>query len=115
MSLKAAKLRHIVSIEDRIEFVDSAGDRVSAWVPVFPRVYAAIEPLSVKELMAVGADQSEVVARITVRYRPGITHRMRIAHGADVYHIEGAQRDPASGLEWLTLSVSKGLRDEQPL
>lgn len=115
MSLRAGKLRHVVQVQEKTTVVDSNGDRVEVWAVVFPRVYASIEPLSAKELMAVGAEQSEVVARIQVRYRPGFNHGQRIVHRGEIYHIQGVQRDNESGEEWLTLPVSQGLRDADPI
>lgn len=115
MSLDPSRLRHIVRFEEKRVVVDEDGERTESWVVVFPRVYAAVEPLSVRDLMAAGAEQSEVSARIVVRWRPGFHHGMRIVHGEEVYHIKGLQRDPESGLEWLTIPVSLGLRDSDPI
>lgn len=115
MSLEAGKLRHVVSIERNVPIIDSSGEKIENWNPVHPRVYAAIEPLSARELFASGAEQSEVVARITIRFRPGINHAMRIVHKDQVYNIEGLQPDPISGVEWLTIPVSLGLRHAPPI
>lgn len=115
MSLKAGKLRHVVSIEENDPIVDSSGEKIENWVAVFPRVYASIEPLSARELFAAGAEQSEVVARITIRFRTGLNHAMRIVHRGQCYNIQGLQPDNESGLEWLTIPVSMGLRHEPPI
>lgn len=115
MSLDPSRLRHVVRFEEKRVVVDEDLERSEEWVTVFPRVYASIEPLSVRDLMAAGAEQSQVSARITIRYRPGINHGMRIIHGEEVYNILGLQRDPESGMEWLTIPVSQGVRGAEPL
>lgn len=110
MSLSAGKLRHVVSIEKQIEIIDSFGERTHVWVPEFPRVYASIEPLSARELIAAQAEYAGVNARITIRFREGIDHAMRIVHKSTIYNIEGLIPDNISGIEWLTIPVSTGLR-----
>lgn len=73
-------------------------------------VYASIEPLSTRDFIAASAVQSEVTARIVIRYRPGITTDMRILHRDKVYAIEGVLTDKVSGLDYLTLPVSEGVK-----
>lgn len=78
----------------------------------FKTVWASIEPLSARDLIAAQAGQSKVSARIVIRYLSGLTPDMRISHGSDIYNIEGILSDKDSGLEYVTLPVSKGLRQE---
>lgn len=115
MSLKAGKLRHVVAFQEKRTVVTPTGERQEVWETVWPSVYAAVEPLSARDLFSAGAEQAEVVGRLTIRYRPGVHHGMRVLHRGQVYHIEGVQPDPISGIEWLTLPVSLGLRDAPPL
>jgi SPP1 family predicted phage head-tail adaptor len=112
MSLSAGKLKHVVSIQERQEVVDQDGEREHSWVTVFPRLYADVQPLSVRELVASQAETSKLSARVTVRFRTGINSGQRLLFRGQVYNIEGAQPDPESGLEWLTLAVSTGTRDQ---
>lgn len=115
MSLSAGKLRHVIRIERNIPAVDSAGGRIDSWVAVARKIYASIEPLSARELIASRAEQSEVTARITIRARGGIEQGMRAIHatkyGDVIYHIQGVVYDPESGQEWITLPVSTGIRE----
>lgn len=109
--MDAGKLRHWVVIQQPTSEQDSTGAVVDDWVTV-AETWAAIEPLSAREFVASAAEQSKVVARITIRYRPGIRANMRIFHQAhnEYYNIEGVLRDKASGLEYITLPVSEGVR-----
>lgn len=104
-------LRHRIEIQEPVEVQDSdTGDVTFEWDTIEggKSVPASIEPLSAREFLAASATQSKVVARITIRYRAGITAKMRCLHGSRIYNIEGVLADPDSGLEWLTLPVSEG-------
>lgn len=125
MSIQAGRLRHRVLIEQYVLAVDSNGETVQdpntgatsgAWQEV-ATVWAAIEPLSAKEFIASQAVQSEVVARIVIRYRPGMDPAMRLVHmlsggarGA-VYNPAGFLQDKDSGMEYITIPVSAGVND----
>ncbi|RXD80649.1 head-tail adaptor protein, partial [Xanthomonas perforans] len=78
MSLAAGKLRHRIRIQRQVTARDEDGVQVVTWQPVHAgTLAAAIEPLSAREFIAAGAGQSEVSARITIRYRAGILASMR--------------------------------------
>lgn len=111
MSIEAGKLRHRVVIQAHGENQDPVtGEVVSGWADV-ARVWANVEPLSAREYIASSAGQSEVTARITIRYRAGITTTMRILHRDRIYNIVGVLADKDSGLEYLTLPCSEGVNN----
>lgn len=109
--IDAGKLRHRVTIEYPVIAQDSSGATVVDEWALFGKYWAAIEPLSAKELIAAQATQSKVIARITIRYVPGLYAAMRILHGMKTYNIEGVLPDLDSGLEYITLPVSEGVRN----
>lgn len=109
--LRAGDLRHLVQIQEPITFRDTIGDVIHVWSDVGSPVYASIQYLSARELIAAQAVQSEVIARITIRYQPGLKTTMRVVHGNDIYNIHGILRDQDSGIEYLTIPVSQGLDD----
>lgn len=84
--MKAGNLDQRIVIERLVKGVDPIGQPINAWEPVFS-VWAAVEPLQGREYIAAQAVQSEVEARIRLRYRPGVTSAMRVIHGADTYSI----------------------------
>jgi len=112
MSLSAGKLKHVLTIQARQEIVDQDGEREHAWVNVFPRVRANFEPLSVRELIAGQVEQSKLTGRVTIRHRQGVNSGQRILFRGLIYNIEGVQPDNESGLEWMTLTVSTGVREQ---
>lgn len=112
MSLSAGKLRHRVTIQEPVNVQDSTdGSMVKTWRDV-ATVWAAIEPLSAREFIAAMKEDSKVSARITIRYIPTINHEMRLYHAAKsvYYDIHGILSDKDSGLEYITIPVSEGVK-----
>ncbi len=112
--LNSGSLRHRIEIQEPVEVQDSdTGDVTFEWDTVdgCDSVPAEIAPLSAREFIASAATQSKVVARIVIRYRAGITAKMRALHRGRVYNIEGVLADADSGLEYLTLPVSEGVNN----
>lgn len=113
--LNPARLRHRVKIQKPVETQDSTTGAMNvSWQDV-ATVWSAIEALSVKELIAAQAEDSKLSARITIRYRNDIDHTCRLLHEAKnmIYNIEGILADKDSGLEYLTLPCSEGIRYTQ--
>lgn len=112
--MEAGKLRHRVEIQHKITPRDPVtGDFLDpAWVE-FAKVWAAVEDLSARDMIAAKAGQSQVTGRMVIRYRAGVLPTMRVIHRGETYSIEGPPlADKKSGLEYLTLLVSKGVKDE---
>ncbi|WP_028698202.1 MULTISPECIES: phage head closure protein [Pseudomonas putida group] len=112
--MQAGKLRHRIDIEEftQVRDPDTGEFAEPAWVAKWPKCPARVEPLSARDLVAAKAAQSEATARMVIRYRPGVLPTMRIIYRGQVYSIEGPPlEDPNSGLEYLTLLVSKGVKD----
>lgn len=113
--LNPAKLRHRVIIQRPVETQDSQTGAINvSWQDV-STVWASIEPLSVKEIIAAQAEDSKMSGRITIRYRSDIDHSYRLYHAAKnmIYNVEGILADKESGLEYLTIPVSEGVRYTQ--
>jgi SPP1 family predicted phage head-tail adaptor len=109
MALDPGELRHRITIQRPIEQQDPVtGELTTNWVAVATNIAAAIKPSSVREFVAAQAMQSQVTARIVIRYRAGLTAQMRILHGARVFNPQGWLSDEDSGLEYLTAPCSEG-------
>lgn len=111
MSLEAGKLRHRVQIEARsIQRGQDTGSVTYVWNKIANGdEWASIEDFSTREFVAAAAVQSKATSRIVMRFRPDITAAMRIVHNGTVYSIEGQPlRDKESGMEYMTLPVSRG-------
>lgn len=122
MSIEAGRLRHRVRIEQLQNLLDSHGDDYqdpvtgetrTEWAEV-DTVWAAIEPLSAREFIAAQTTQSQIVARIVIRYRDGLDAAMRLVHVRTgrpdvVYNPAAFLPDIDSGLEYLTAPCSTGV------
>lgn len=106
--MRAGSLRHRITIQQYTEQNGPFGGE-GEWSDYRNNVAAEVSFLSAKELVASGAEMSEVSARIKVRYDKNINAKMRIKFRDEIYDIEGVTPDNESGLQWMTVFVSKGL------
>lgn len=116
LTFNAGRLRHRVDIQQRAEVQDQlTGEVTWAWIAFALKVAAEVSPASAKEFIQSGAMQSEIIAKIIIRWRQGVVAKMRAVHTvkgvATYYNIEGVLNDPQSGLEWMTLPCSQGVND----
>lgn len=118
MSL-ANTLNKRILIQAPGEVQDDAGQLIPGWADVFTdgdrKIYAALNPLSVRELIAAEAGQSEVSHKITVRYRdqfanPQAVAKMRAVYGERVFNITGAINRNEGG-RWVDLLCAEGLNE----
>nr|WP_026001492.1 phage head closure protein [Pseudomonas donghuensis] len=111
--MQAGKLRHRIEIQHKVEQRDPVtGEFGEPTWELFAKVWAQVSPLSMRDLIAAKAQQSEATGRIVIRYRAGVLPTMRIVYRGEVYSIEGIPlEDPNSGREYLTIAVSKGVKD----
>lgn len=109
--MKAGKLRHPIVIESPERSQDPvSGEITETWVPIKAGpIWAKWEWLSVRDFMAAQANQSQIVARVTIRYRDGLNPLMRVIYRDKTYNIEGLLPDAESGLEYLTIPVSEDI------
>ena len=83
---RAGALDQRVTLEQRVEGQDEAGQPFEDWLPVFD-AWAAVEPLRGKEVIRADAVASITDVLVKLRYRPGVLASMRIKHGSDTYSI----------------------------
>src|SRR5262245_32357387 len=110
--LAAGRLRHVVSLQQLVTTLDDAGAVSETWQEV-AKVFAAIEPLSVREFIAAASLQSKASVRITIRHRDDIRADWRIVNARNgiVYNPQGVLTDVDSNREYLTLPCSQGVND----
>ncbi len=110
----AGKLRHRINIECPVEVQDEDTGAVTVvWECFAESVAAEIAPLSVREFIAASSTQSEIVARIKIRFRDDLNAKMRIINKRtnEIYNPAGFLRDSKSGVEYLTIPVTQGVND----
>lgn len=112
--INSGKLRHRIVLQKPVKTQNQqSGAYITTWQDV-GNLWCSIEPISAREFIASQVEDSKVNTRITIRYTKNINHSYRIYHPAkDVYYnIHGILADQNSGLEYITLPCSEGLRDE---
>lgn len=106
------KYRHRVTIEQRSVTKDpDDGSPVIAWVTFIADVPAEVLTGPGRELVAANAAQAETVARINLRWFPGLTSQMRVLWDGNVFGIAGPpETDSTSRREW-RLRCTAGVND----
>lgn len=108
MSLAAGRLRHRVRIMEPVETRDPDNGAVITTPQLVAEVWAAIEPLSVREFIQSASVQSAIAGRVVIRARPGLKSNMWLEHNGQVMNPAGWLPDKDSGLEYLTAPYSLG-------
>ena len=108
IQLDAGRLKHRVTIEAPKRTQDPiTGALTTTWAPEATDVFAANEPLSVRDFIAAQSVKSRVNVRLVIRYRPGMNTTLRLV-GADgtIYTPAGFLYDMDTGREYLTIPAS---------
>ncbi|MDE2363127.1 MAG: phage head closure protein [Hyphomicrobiales bacterium] len=91
MSLRidTAGLRSRVTLQTPVDTADDSGALVRAWTPVAD-VWAKIEPQRGDETFVAGEQESVLVHRVTVRWRPDLASPMRFVLGSRALYVRAA-------------------------
>lgn len=100
--------RHRISIQNRVVTENSLGEIAPDWQDVVVGASALVEDLNGRDLVAAQDVHALVNTRIRMRYRSGITARMRVIFRGQIYNIESVIRNDAVNVE-LMLLCSAGL------
>lgn len=103
--MRAGLLRHRITIEALSSTQNEYGEEVSTWA-TFVTAWAAKEDLTGGELFGAQQVSAEVGTRFTLRYRNGITPKMRVLNSGDAYNIE-AVLDQDGKRRWLHLLCTR--------
>ena len=111
-AVASGRLRHKVEVQAKTTAQNPVtGALVPTWTTI-ASPWADIAPLSGREFIAASAEQSEVRAKIVMRYR-NINAAMRVVHRGMYYNIHAVLPDADSGREHVTIMVGEGVRLEQ--
>lgn len=76
--MEIGELRHKVTIERPVTLTDELGGTSEQFEPFLENIWASVEPLSPSEFFAGAQVASESTVRVRIRFRPGITSKMRV-------------------------------------
>ena len=86
----------IIDRRNKIDFLqwltgqDEYGDPLNAWGPFVSGIWSSKDPLLGNEYFASLTAGTKVQVKFNTRYIPGITDKMRIQHGTEIYEILSA-------------------------
>lgn len=117
MSALAPRLRHRITFQRQVNERDSEGLLQTSWEDVelesgarLVGIPAEVLTGAGREFNASGAVQSELAARITVRWFPGLSSAWRILHDGRVYNIATFEADATGRREW-RIRCAAGVND----
>ena len=105
------RLRHRLTLQTVAYTQDATtGEQIASWTNWLADEPAEVVPLSGKEFIAAGANQAQVDARMTIRWRSGVEPTMRVVFDGQNYELTAILPDPTNR-RWLTLMVARGVND----
>ena len=111
MGQNAGELRHRITIQHYVAGGrDEDGFEIEGSWQEYQKLWAKVTPLSAKDLISAQADQSEVVARMKIRYREDINTTMQVIWKGRVFSIQSqALDDNETGNIYCTFLLGQGL------
>jgi SPP1 family predicted phage head-tail adaptor len=112
--MRSGDLRHRISIQKRTTAQDTYGAQQATWTDVL-QVWAHVQPLSGRELIAAQAVQSETTHSIVIRYnsllwKPSQAAAMRVLYAGRVFNITASINEDERN-RMLTLAATEGLNN----
>jgi len=106
------KYRHRVRIDHKVKARDPAdGSVITVWAPFMVDVPAEVLTGAGREFRAANAQQAEIVARVNMRWFPGLTAQMRVVWDGNIWGILAPpERDATGRREW-RVQCSEGVND----
>lgn len=86
--MKIAELRHQITIQEKVQTADGMGGFTETLTTVH-ETWAAIWPVSAKEIRENMRVEANISHNIRIRYRSGISHAMTVLFGARTFEIKG--------------------------
>lgn len=111
--MKATPIRHRLKIYRQSTSRSATGAvKALGWEHALT-LWGQFIPLSVKDIIAGQAQDSQITARAIIRHRTDIDHTMRVQYAGRMYEIVGEPlADNGSGKEYLTLAL-KGVSNDR--
>lgn len=88
--MRAGRLRHRITLERPPTAADELGEPDGAWVEV-ATVWAAVDPLTARELLAGGQVEHACTHRVRMRWLSGVTSAMRVVHAGRTLAVRGVR------------------------
>ena len=109
----AYRLRHRVTVQELVEVQNTTTGAVTReWEDFLADIPAEVLTGAGREFVQSGATQSEIAARINMRWFPGLTQKHRIVWDTNIYNILSIETD-MTGRQEYRLKCKAGVSDGQ--
>jgi len=109
----AYRLRHRVTVQELVEVQNTTTGAVTReWENFLADIPAEVLTGAGREFVQSGATQSEIAARINMRWFPGLTQKHRIVWDTNIYNILSIETD-MTGRQEYRLKCKAGVSDGQ--
>jgi len=109
----AYRLRHRVTVQELVEVQNTTTGAVTReWEDFLSDIPAEVLTGAGREFVQSGATQSEIAARINMRWFPGLTQKHRIVWDTNIYNILSIETD-MTGRQEYRLKCKAGVSDGQ--
>ena len=109
----AYRLRHRVTVQELVEVQNTTTGAVTReWEDFLADIPAEVLTGAGREFVQSGATQSEIAARINMRWFPGLTQKHRILWDTNIYNILSIETD-MTGRQEYRLKCKAGVSDGQ--
>lgn len=109
--MRAGKLRHYVSLQEKSVTRDAFGGEVITWVDRYTNAPVSIEPLKGTNLIAAQQVHPELTAVIRLRYLPDVSPQWRVKFGTRIFSIIGPPIVSMTRDREMLLNVTEGMLD----
>lgn len=111
--MRAGELRHRISVQRPITSRNEIGEEVVAWETAAV-VWAALVPISGRELLQSNQPLGEITTRVRVRWENAIADinpKWRLLHGPTIYNVKSAFPKEMRRRE-IEIMCGSGMKDE---
>ena len=85
--VRIGALRHRVTLQKNTRTSSATGAKADNWTDV-ATLWAEVKPHAARELSAADSRYQQTTHQVTIRYREGITHKMRLMFEGRVLQVE---------------------------
>lgn len=110
MKMLTPRLRSIGTLQVQTRELNSDNEYELTWTDWLANEPIEIVWLSGRDFVQSAELQKQIVARITMRWRPGVLNTMRWTVDGSIYKIVALLPD-STGRQWITIMVSAGVGD----
>lgn len=101
--MNISELKHLITIQAPVLAPDGSGGFTTAWTAKASNIWAAIWPVSAKEIIKAGQVSGEITHRVRIRYRRDVQSNWRVKFGNRYFNIAAPPVNPNMDNEWLDL------------